>query len=90
LKTVRETALEALAMDANQQDDGDEHAGGLLVGAPAIKSFLVDDLGWPPSIDVYYLKRTGWPIGSTSADGGRLVATKTRLSRHTQKLASAS
>jgi hypothetical protein len=78
-------------MDTNQLNEGDERVtGDLLVGAPAIKSYLVNDLGWPPTTDPYYLKRTGWPIGSTSADGGKLVATKARLSRHTQKLAAAS
>jgi hypothetical protein len=74
-------------MDTNQHDDGDERlAGGdLLVGADAIRNYLIS-LGWP-SVDVYYLKRSGWPIGGTAAAGGRLVATKTRLAHHTQKLA---
>jgi hypothetical protein len=78
-------------MDTNPPDERDQRpADGLLVGAPAIKTYLVDDLGWPPKTDPYYLKRRGWPIGSTSADGGKLIATKDRLRRHTQKLASAS
>ena len=37
-------------MDTKQHDEEDQHAGGdvgdLLVGAPAIKAFLVG-LGWP-------------------------------------------
>ena len=33
---------------------------------------------------VYYLRRTGrWPIGN---DGGNLIASKRRLTRHAQKL----
>ena len=77
-------------MDTNQPDDGDQRpAGDLLVGANAIKTYLVD-LGWPATTDVYYLRRSGWPIGSTSADGGKLVATNAKLAAHTRKLASAS
>ena len=80
-------------MTTNQTDEGGEHVGGdagdLLVSAPAIKDYLVA-LGMPATTDPYYLKRTGWPIGNTSADGGKLIASKRRLARHTQKLAAAS
>jgi hypothetical protein len=73
-------------MDTNQHDDGDDRlAGDLLVGAEAIKSYLVY-LGMPADIDVYYLKRAGWPIGNTAPDG-KIIASKRRLARHTQKLA---
>jgi hypothetical protein len=72
----------------NQHDEGDErYAGDLLVGARAIRDFLVwlgrlsDEDG---EDDVYYLKRTGrWPIGT---DGGNLIASKRRLTRHAQKI----
>jgi hypothetical protein len=77
-------------MDTNQSqhvDDGDERiAGDLLVGADAIKSYLIYR-GWPEDVDVYYLKRTRrWPIGKTSGDGGSLIASKRRLDRHVEKI----
>jgi hypothetical protein len=70
-----------------QQDDGDGHlAGDLLVGADAIRDYLIF-LGMPADIDIYYLKRTGrWPIGKTSGDGGSLIASKRRLARHADKI----
>ena len=78
-------------MDTSQHDEGDERlAGDLLVGAPAIKAHLVSR-GMPETTDPYYLKRTGhWPIGSTSVNGGKLIASKRKLDRHTQKIAAAS
>jgi hypothetical protein len=51
----------------------------------AIRAYLVS-LGMPENIDPYYLKRSGWPIGSTSATGGKLIASKRRLARHVQKI----
>jgi hypothetical protein len=75
-------------MDTNpQQNDGDEQlAGDLLVGADAIRDYLVH-LGMPADIDVYYLKRIGrWPIGKNGGDGGRLIASKRRLTRHAEKI----
>jgi hypothetical protein len=75
-------------MDTNHQhDDGDDRpAGDLLVGAAAIRAFLVH-LGMPEKIDPYYLKRSGhWPIGNTAGDGGKLIASKRRLARHAEKL----
>ena len=77
-------------MDTNQHqhDEGDERlAGDLLVGADAIRAFLVH-LGMPEGTDPYYLKRTGlWPIGNTAGDGGKLIASKRRLARHADKIA---
>ena len=75
-------------MDSNQQDEGGAPlAGDLLVGADAIRTFLVH-LGMPEETDPYYLKRSGsWPIGNTAGDGGKLIASKRRLTRHTDKLA---
>ena len=78
-------------MDPTQPDDGDERlAGDLLVGADQIRKFLVS-LGIPEkTADPYYLKRSGngWPIGSTSAaGGGRLIASRRRLSRHLDRIA---
>jgi hypothetical protein len=73
-----------------QHDDGDERlAGDLLVGADAIRAYLIF-LGLPDDTDVadvYYLKRSGWPIGNTAGDSGKLIASKRRLARHTQKIA---
>ena len=79
-------------MDDTKQhhDDGDDRlAGDLLVGADAIRAYLIF-LGMPDDTDaedVYYLKRSGWPIGNTAGDGGKLIASKKRLARHTQKIA---
>jgi len=77
-------------MDNNQHDERDERlAGDLLVGAAAIHAFLMH-LGMPEGTDPYYLKRSGWPIGNTAASdprGGKLIASKRRLTRHTDKLA---
>jgi hypothetical protein len=81
-------------MDSNQlrHNELDERlAGGdLLVGADAIRIFLVH-LGMPEDTDVYYLKRAGrWPIGSTNGGGrkggGKLIASKRRLIRHADML----
>jgi hypothetical protein len=70
----------------NQSDNTDELAGDLLVGKDAIKAFLVY-LGMPEDVDPYYLKRTGrWPIGKTGGEGGSLIASKRRLTRHAQKI----
>ncbi len=75
----------------NQHDDGDERlAGDFLVGAASIRAFLVS-LGLPATVDPYYLRRTQqWPIGSTAAKGGLLIASKRKLARHCQKLATPS
>ena len=71
----------------NQHVDGDERlAGDLLVGAKAIRDFLVW-LGLPDETDeedIYYLRRTRrWPIGN---DGIKLIASKRRLTKHAQKI----
>jgi hypothetical protein len=73
-------------MYPNQQQD--HVAGGdLLVGANAIRGFLVY-LGMPEATDPYYLKRSGrWPIHKTCGDGGSLIASKRLLARHANKLA---
>jgi hypothetical protein len=78
-------------MDTNQYEKrgDDPFAGDLLVGADAIRSFLIY-LGMPEGTDPYYLRRTGrWPIGSTggSSGGGKLIASKRRLAQHTDKIA---
>ena len=62
-----------------------EYADDLLVGAEAINKFL-NYLGMKDA-DVYYLKRSGWPIGKTNfGKGGNLIASKRTLIEHTQKL----
>ena len=78
-------------METSQHhDEGDDRlAGDLLIGADAICAYLIF-LGMPDDTDadnVYYLKRSGWPIGNTGGDGGKLIASKRRLSNHTSKLA---
>ena len=75
-------------MNANPtQHDEDARPGDLLVGADAIHAFLVH-LGMPEDTDVYYLKRThALPIGNLTGDGGKLIASKRRLARHTDKIA---
>jgi hypothetical protein len=76
-------------MDTITTEQEDEHlAGDLLVGEKAIHAYLVY-LGMPEDTDVYYLKRTGlWPIGNTgSGGGGKLIASKRRLTNHTAKIA---
>jgi hypothetical protein len=64
-------------------------AGDLLVGADAIRDYLVY-LGMPEGTDPYYLKRARrWPIGNTgggSGGGGKLIASKRRLTRHAEKI----
>ena len=76
-------------MDPNQhqRDEWDERlAGDLLVGADAIRAYLVF-LGMPEGTDPYYLKRTGrWPIGNTGGEGGKIIASKRRLIRHGEEL----
>jgi hypothetical protein len=72
-------------MDTNDNGEG-RLAGDLLVGAAAIHAFLVH-LGMPEDTDIYYLKRSGWPIGNTADTGGKLIASKRRLTSHTNKLA---
>jgi hypothetical protein len=77
-------------MDPNQQhsDDEDTFANDILVGAAAICGYL-RHLGMPvDEAGIYYLRRSRrWPIGS---DGGKLIASKRRLTRHAQKLTAAS
>jgi hypothetical protein len=67
-----------------RQSDGD-----LLVGYGAIHAFLVR-LGMPENVSLYYLKRAGrWPIGNThegNSGGGRLIASKRRLSEYVDKV----
>ena len=67
----------------------DTNVGDFLRGADAIRKYLVS-LGLPEDVDVYYLKRSGWPIGSSGGGrGGFLLATKRRLVRHLERLANA-
>jgi hypothetical protein len=72
---------------AEQQED-ERLAGEFLPGAEAILKYLIHLGVLKPDAEpeaVYYLKRTGrWPIGS---DGGKLIATKSRLARHARKIA---
>jgi hypothetical protein len=78
------SSLEVLAMDDNHDDRAD-----LLVGALAIKEFLIE-LGWPPKVNPYYLVQTEqWPIGRTSGGkGGHLVASKRKLRSYVARITS--
>jgi hypothetical protein len=69
------------------ENDGVERlAGDLLVGAAAIRNFLVF-LGMPENTDPYYLKRTGrWPIFNTSPEGGKIIASRRRLSNYAEQI----
>jgi hypothetical protein len=74
-------------MDNHSHQDGEVPAGDFVVGADNIRAFLVS-LGLEGA-DPYYLKRRGWPIGNTSGDSGKLIASKRRLTRYVEKLAAA-
>jgi hypothetical protein len=74
-------------MDTTQHEENDERlAGDLLVGAGAIRDYLIY-LGIPDP-DVYYLRRAGkWPIGKTAeGQSANLIASKRRLARHAEKI----
>jgi hypothetical protein len=70
-----------------QHDEGEPPTGDLLVGGDAIETYLIS-LGMPETVDAYYLRKIGWPIGKL-ADGqsAPLVASKRRLGRHAQRRA---
>jgi hypothetical protein len=68
----------------NQHDEGDAPAGDLLVEAGPIEAYL--KTRGVPKPNAYYLKRSGWPIGNTGGDGGKLIASKRRLDRFLDKL----
>jgi len=73
-------------MDTTKHSEAEMPPGDLLVGAHAILDFLVG-LGLPEDTDIYYLRRAGhWPIGKTGGDGGKLIASKRRLTRHAEKI----
>jgi hypothetical protein len=62
------------------------NGGDLLVGADAIRAFLVY-LGMPENTDPYYLKRSGyWPIGNTAGSGGKIIASKRKLILHVEQI----
>jgi hypothetical protein len=69
-------------MDTNQHDDGP--AGDLLVGAKQIAEYITS-LGIPTDEDdVYYARRAKkLPIGKYGAE---LIASKTKLNRHADKI----
>jgi hypothetical protein len=71
-------------MDTNKPNEGDTTAGDLLVNAGPIAEYITS-LGVPvEKEEVYYLARAKkWPIGKY---GAYLVASKTRLSRHAEKI----
>jgi hypothetical protein len=68
-----------------RNEEGEPVAGDLLIGATAIRAFLVY-LGMPKGTDPYYLKRSGWPMGNTAGSNGKIIASKRRLIRHIEKL----
>ena len=73
-------------MDTPKPEHEDSLAGDLLVGADAVRAFLVH-LGMPKTVDPYYLKRSGhWPIGNTAGTDGKIIASKRHLIRHVEKI----
>jgi hypothetical protein len=73
-------------MTPNPDKEDERFAGDLLVGAEAVRAFLVH-LGMPETTDPYYLKRSGhWPIGNTAGVDGKIIASKRRLIRHVEKI----
>ena len=76
-------------MDTNQHEEGDKRlAGDLLVGATRIAEHISVLVGEPvDENDVYYFRRVQkWPIGKYGAE---LIASKTKLNRHAQKITAA-
>ena len=74
-------------MDTTEHSEAEMRPGDLLVGAEAIRAYLVH-LGMPEDTDIYYLKRTRrWPIGNTAGDSGKLIASKRQLLQHAEKIA---
>ena len=72
-------------MNTSEPEHENNLAGDLLVGADAVRAFLVH-LGMPETVDPYYLKRSGhWPIGNTAGTDGKIIASKRRLIRHVEK-----
>jgi hypothetical protein len=75
----------------HQDDEIDRATGDLMVSAHIILPFLIEIgvLQKDATVDeVYYLKRSGWPIGNTATSGGgKLIASKRRLSNHASRLA---
>jgi hypothetical protein len=82
-----EAAMETITTE-HEREDVERDAGDLLVGRADIRAFLIG-LGMPETVDPYYLRRRGWPIGRTSGGsrGGKLIASKRRITRYTQKIA---
>jgi hypothetical protein len=69
-----------------EYSEAEMRGGDLLVGADAIRAFLIH-LGLPGDTDVYYLRRARrWPIGKTGGKGGSLIASKRRLSRYAEEI----
>ena len=76
-------------MDTNHHEEGDKRlAGDLLVGATRIAEHISVLVGEPvDENDVYYFRRVQkWPIGKYGAE---LIASKTKLNRHAQKITAA-
>jgi hypothetical protein len=87
MDTGQHDAITDTSLSKPDDLDVTARAGDLLVGANAIRAFLIE-LGIPrKTADPYYLKRTGrWPIGNTGGDGGRIIASKRRLLQHADQL----
>jgi hypothetical protein len=71
----------------NNDDEVNAAKRDLLLGGETIRQFMIDYFGMPEDVDVYYLKRTGWPIGKTStAHSAQLAASKRRLIGYVNKI----
>lgn len=69
---------------ATPENEENKALGGLLIGGPAIKKFVVS-IGMPKGTDPYYLKACGWPIGRLHGDSGSLVTTELKIIRYLEK-----
>jgi hypothetical protein len=75
-----------MTTNPNQHDEDDAPAGDLLVEAGPIEAYL--KVRGVPKPNAYYLKRSGWPIGNTSGDGGgKLIASaaRDRIEQHERR-----
>jgi hypothetical protein len=79
------------SLSQQHDEDGEHVAGDFLIGAASIRAYLVS-LGVPEkTANPYYLRKVNWPIGSTAGNGGGLlIASKRKLARYCQKLATPS
>jgi len=80
--------MDAIKANDPEKDD-DTLTGDLLVGGDVIEAFLIEQ-GLPDTTDVYYKRRTGWPIGKLgTGQSAQLAASKKRLLAYIRKMIAA-